>query len=782
MEVPRVTTKDARKIGSFASFRGRDAGRGVAMSAARSLAELLRAHRIDASLTIEMLAARSAISDRTISNIERGASLSPQHRTLQALADALDLTPEEARSLYRAGKTRQGPTLGPDRAVSIAPARLPDFTGRECEVQAIVDFFGEQQDAATSKLVIVCGSPGIGKTTTAVEALRRLGDGDAPTLFVDVAGLASLPLTPLQVLQALLRQVQDASLGIPRTLDSAATAWRSATSGGRLLVLLDNAADEEQIRPVLAAGTGCAVVVTSRRSLAGLEAAFRVTLEPLAEEESAQLLGRIIPAAQRTDAELAELARLCADIPLAIRIAGNRIASQPTWTAADFIARMQVEERRLRSLTAGDLGVGAAFTSSYVNLRPELQELYRVLPLIEGTTFDARIAAAIIPGDLLDTEELLDDLTDLGLLEARGSTRYRLHDLARLFALQRQRAETPADLVRDRRANLRHWLTATASKAGRWFEPADGADAPTDAEGLDFLDADSARTWLQSEADSWFPAYLQSHTLGEHARVLTVADSLHWFSDLWSGWGHWHDLFAASAASAVALGDSTAESTHFGYVAWADITELGDYAAAETDALRARDAAERADDDSLRGWARFYLAWARDKLGRLEAAIDDAQRALHFFELAADREGILQSASLLAHAYHHLGSTELAIEAHHRLLEQIESTATDTQPTIDLFTKSSAERMLAEEYLAADRPADAARFAHSSMTTARDIGFAWGRFVSLLVLARSSALLHETSAAESYLTEAEMLAEEESIPRASDNIERTRAFIAAVAG
>lgn len=737
------------------------------------LGELLRSHRVDASLTIEMLAERSTISDRTISDIERGISRAPQQRTLQALAQALDLDAEGARTLYRAA--RRGRELPSERATTIAPAAVPDFTGRQKEIAAVVDYLAPRDGVGDGvRIVVVCGSPGIGKTTTAMAALRRAA-GTQRSLFVDLAGLDRLPLTPLQVLQSLLRQVAADSATMPRSLDAAAAAWRKATQEAPTVVLLDNAANEDQLRPVLASGRACAVIITSRRSLSGLEGALRVTLQPLDAVESIQLLRRIIPASQRTDAELTELARLCGDMPLALRIAGNRIASQPTWSTADFIARMRGEERRLRTLTAGDLGVEAAFASSYDNLEAVSQDLYRSLSLIEGSTFDARTASSIIPSDPLETEDLLDELTDLGLLEARGSIRYRLHDLARLFAADRFRTGVDITLRNRRRENLRLWLMASASRAGRWFEPTDPIRTVADHDGLSFPDMGAARQWLQAEADSWFAAYRQSAALADHEAVVMVADCLHWFSDLWVEWGHWHELFSHSADAAIALDDPATIAKHLGYLAWADIIELGDHARAERDATRAKEMADRSGDDSQRGWSRFYLSWARDGLGLFDEAIDDAQDALARFDAAGDRAGVLQSTALLAALYRKLGGADRAIAAHHALLRQIETNADSIPSNIALFTRSSAERRLAEEYLAMGRPGEAISWARSSLDAAETLGYSQGATENRIVLAHAHSQDGDMEAAWLQLDEAERLITSHALTTLTSKLDVARA-------
>jgi transcriptional regulator with XRE-family HTH domain len=341
------------------------------------LAARLRTLRLAADLTLEGLAERSGISARTISDIERGVSVAPQRRTA-AIAQGLGLDVASTDAFLRSARARRRAPTDNHRASAIAPHRLPDFTGRDREIAAIRALLDAPASAAGAPTaVIICGPPGIGKTTSALEALSTAGEVRPKVYYVDLDGFNTVPLTPLQVLRALLRQVPGISEKLPTNLDDATLLWQKVTADSPPAVLLDNAANESQIRPVLALQKRGAVVITSRRSLSGLEGVRRVTLGPLGEEESVLLLRRLIPADQRRAGDLRELAQLSDHVPLALRIAGNRIASHPDWQTADFVARMRSAENRLRLLVAGDLAVEAAFALSYDDLEPENAALFR---------------------------------------------------------------------------------------------------------------------------------------------------------------------------------------------------------------------------------------------------------------------------------------------------------------------------------------------------------------------------------------------------------------------
>ncbi|MET0955781.1 MAG: helix-turn-helix domain-containing protein [Cryobacterium sp.] len=691
------------------------------MSPHSSLAATLRTLRLAADLTLEGLAERSGISARTISDIERGVSVAPQRRTAAAIALGLGLDAAATDSFLRWTRARRrGPADGP-RSSAVAPHRLPDFTGRHREIDDLGSLLAAPTDAAVSPLVIVvCGPPGIGKTTSAFEALSRASEVWPRMLYVDLDGFSTSPLTPLQVLRALLRQIPGLAAKLPTSLDAAARLWQSATADSPPAVLLDNAANESQIRPVLSLDRRAVVVITSRRSLAGLEGVRRLTLGPLSADDSILLLSRLIPASQREAGDLRELAALSDHVPLALRIVGNRIASHPEWKAADFVVRMRSAENRLRLLVAGDLAVEAAFALSYDDLDAQNAALFRSIAAIDGATFDARIAAATAGADVLDTEARLDELTDLGLVEARGGNRYRLHDLIRLFALAALRAEEGSDGVADRRDRLRSWLLGSLERAGAWFEP-DRAAADQNRTGTSFPDADTAQAWIRLEVVHWWPALRSAAALGEHAVVVDVTDALHWFSDLWVEWGHWHEFFSLAVASARALADPQLLATHLGYLAWAEIVEMGDPGAAVLTAGHALAAAEAAADDSQRGWAQYYLAWAQMVLREFDASAAAGRASVAAFNRAGNRDGAAQAMVMIGKVHGDRGDHELSIRDFEAVLRQVElTTGRDDDPVLKI-TATSAHRFITMNLLALGRPADAVASATAALALAEEI-------------------------------------------------------------
>ncbi len=691
------------------------------MSPAGDLGALLRKHRRAGDLTLEALSERSGVSDRTISDIERGVSRGPQHRTMLALADALGLQGTAREQLLEAARAGRRPASQDEPAVDPEPHRLADFTGRDAEIVAVVAHLMAGGAArSTAAPVVLCGAPGVGKTSIAIEALHRCAPAKPRRLFVDLGGLDVVPLTPLQVLQSLLRQLTG-DADVPRSLGEAAAAWRSAIAATPAAVLLDDAANEAQIRPVLSPGWQGAVVVTSRRELAGLEGARRLTIGHLPRAESVALLERIVPPAQRDagpgDAGgLEELARYCDDIPLALRIAGNRLASRPRWTVQDLVQRLSTEERRLGGLVAGDLAVESAFGLSYGQLDEAGQTLFRRLSLLDGGSFGARVAGAVVGIGEVDAQDQLDGLVGLGLVEALHGDHHRLHDLLRLYAASRLRSEETSEVIAEHRRHLREWLLQTTIAAGSRFEPRrpgppSGA-FPTDG----FPSDEAARRWLIAEAEHWFAAYRAAAARADHAAVLAVADSLHWFSDLWLAWGRWHELYSASAAAAASIADPLQQARHLGYLAWAQLAESFDPAAARTTAEAALAAARQAGDAQQCGWAGFYLAWSSLQLGELDVAAQRADAAAADFALAGDVEGQLQARSIRADIRGRRDPAA-AISEYRELLGFVQQPVELLPRNIRVVTETNAHAIIASTLLGLGRYEDALAAASDALRT-----------------------------------------------------------------
>lgn len=370
--------------------------------------------------------------------------------TSRILADELGVDPSpDLRRLHQRILTADArPILGD------APAELPmnviDFAGRDDHVAELLDRLGDRSAVPVS---VITGMGGIGKTALALQVAHRVARRfPGGQLYVDLRGThEEAQADPGQVLGRFLVALGVPGSSLPETIEERAAVYRSRVAHRAVLVVLDNAASERQIRPLLPGVPGCAVLVTSRARLSGLEGAWRVDLGVLREHEAVSLLTQMIGqgrvAAQPADA--IELVRLCDQMPLAVRIAGARLAARPERPIAWLVGRLRDERGRLNQLVVGDRAVRASLALSYVGLSPLAQRAFRLLGLLNVPDFAGWVPAALLDHPQDEGEALLDELVDAQLvtlsgLDTAGQARYRCHDLVRLYA--RERAETEEDL------------------------------------------------------------------------------------------------------------------------------------------------------------------------------------------------------------------------------------------------------------------------------------------------------------------------------------------------
>ncbi|MFC4072903.1 helix-turn-helix domain-containing protein [Actinoplanes subglobosus] len=416
----------------------------------------LRSLRRGAGLTMEQLAEASGVSVRAISDMERGHSRAPQPRTLAALAVALEVSDEEHDLLAGSARAQRMETGRP--RLCEPPRDVGDFVGRVAEIDRIGRF--------PAQVILVHGQPGVGKTALAVHVAARRASRFERRLHLDLRGVDAEPLEPGEAARQLLRALDVSPRRIAGDTDERCSQIRAVLGERHCLVILDNAADEAQVRPLLPGPGGGTVLITSRRMLGGLEGVLRIGLDPLAPDESAALLRSIAGQAGDPSAagQVGEVARLCGHLPLALRIAGTRLATRTTWTVGNLLDRLAVADRRLAVLSTGDTGVAAAFALSHAQLSGEGRALFRRLTHVPGPDFAAPIVSVLTGADPHDAEDRLDELVELGLLQSVGADRYRFHDLIRLFAEERLRVEEPAGARAATRQRVARWLRDDAAR------------------------------------------------------------------------------------------------------------------------------------------------------------------------------------------------------------------------------------------------------------------------------------------------------------------------------
>ncbi|WP_433360918.1 helix-turn-helix domain-containing protein [Actinoplanes sp. CA-142083] len=684
-----------------------------------SFAALLRRLRTAADLTLEQLAEASGVTDRAISDMERGVSRGPRVRTVEAITDGLGLSGDDRAALFAAARAGRASAAPPVPGGLPLPRRVLDFTGRDAELGRVARWAAGASEE-TAPVVVISGPPGVGKTSFAVQAAQAWPVEEQ--VFVDLRGLDTRPLSPSAVLGKLIRAVSPEQRAVPRDVDEAAALWHTLTRGRRLVVVLDNAISESQVRPALPPHGPASVLVTSRRALSGLEGVRRLRLDALPEADAVRLLSVILDDAGGAPESLRRLAGICVNIPLALRIAGNRLLSRPGWTLDDLISRLAAEEQRLTALAAGDLQVEAAFRLSYQQLTDVARRLFRRLSLVPGPSTGAGLASVLAGEPMPVTEQALDELVELCLLQQRPDGRLEFHDLLRLYAgAELDREETVAqrrDVIRRRDG----WLLDTVVLAGRFFEPGFGAP-PAGATPANAPPANAPATeaeagaWLRQEADNWLPALQRAARDGDDQRVVDVAESLHWFSDSWGIWPHWLDVFTLSTRAAERLGDSLL-ATHLGYLAWVHIICMEEPEVATGHARRALAAARRAGDRKQEGWSNYYVGWALSRQGRWAEVLEYARPAVTCFRETVDKEGLPNGLMLVAIAVKGTGPADASIPLFEEAIVAVTDPATAPPPHIALFAESVARAFLAGIEFDAERWPTALRRLDESIAVA----------------------------------------------------------------
>jgi DNA-binding SARP family transcriptional activator len=442
-------------------------------------------------------------------------ALEVYQRTRGALVEQLGLEPgNELQRLEHAILTGD-PMLATPGTPSIAPAQLPadidDFTGRKTQLATVAHLAGAA-DRSASVLVAITGKAGVGKTALAVHAAHRLRDQYPDgQLFVNLRGTEANPLCATDVLARFLRSLGVDPTAIPEDAEERAALYRSRLADRRLLILLDDAACEAQLRPLLPGTSGCAVLVTCRARLAGLGGARVVDLDVFEPDQALELLARAV-GPQRMAAEAAaarEIVRLCGFLPLAVRVAGARLGARPHWPLSRLEADLTDEDTRLDTLRLGDLEVRASLARSYETLDVMARRAFRLLGLLEIREFAPWVTAALLDIPQAKAEDLMDTLVDLHLLDvagrdASGRLRYRFHDLLRAYAREVVAVAEPENC---RFAALDRafggWL-ALAEEAGRSM--AGSAFAGTPVAGTCWRPEEPVVRSVLSDPAGWFEA------------------------------------------------------------------------------------------------------------------------------------------------------------------------------------------------------------------------------------------------------------------------------------
>ncbi|GIG56222.1 SARP family transcriptional regulator [Longispora fulva] len=563
---------------------------------------------------------------------QQGAALRAFERVRRSLAQELGADPGQklraahARALRPDPATTDGqaqpggdPAAPGARPVVQLPADPADFTGRSRELLALRRVLTGTGTALP--VAVLVGHAGVGKSALAVRAAHGLG-GRYPDgrLFLSVRGLGAA-----EALARLLRALGVHGSALPAEVTERAAVFRERTSGRRLLVVLDDADSAAQVTPMLPGSATCGVLVTSRQRLTGLPGATVTTLDVLRPAESVRLLSRIIGHPVDDDTDARRVADLCGHLPLALRVAGAKLAGRPGRTLAWLADRLADERRRLDELAHDDLEVRASLALSYRSLGPGPRRLLRLLGLLQAPTFAGWVAGAVLGARAREAEDLLDALTAWHLVEPAGPDRYRLHDLIRLYAAERAADEdSPADRTGAVTRACTGWLALARAaesrlQAGPWLVPTDHpAEAPAVAD-RDPLD------WFEGELDGLSAAVRQAADLGEAGLAWSLASAVQGFCDQRGHLDAWHDTHSVALAAATAASDTRGVAvTAVGLSRLA--VRRDDYPLAERHHWQARKAFEALGDRrgvalADRGAAEF-LRWSDEPAAAVELIED----------------------------------------------------------------------------------------------------------------------------------------------------------------
>jgi DNA-binding SARP family transcriptional activator/tetratricopeptide (TPR) repeat protein len=564
-----------------------------------------------------------------------------------------------------------------------APAQLPTgtahFVGRAGHLREL----DEALSGPGVAVAVLVGTAGVGKTSLVLHwahrARDRFPDGQ---LYANLGGYSAGPPTrPLDVLNGWLRALSVDAGRIPANVDEAAALYRTIVADRRMLVVLDNAASAAQVRPLLPGGVICRALVTSRDVLSGLvavEGARRITVDLLTQAEAVGLIRRIVGSvrvAAEPDA-VAEVARLCAHLPLAVRIAAAKLAEDRHRTVAGFAETMRTDHRLSALAVTGDeeAAVRVAFERSYATLPAPARLLFRLLGTLPGADVPVAAVAALVDVPPAEARRRLDVLSTAHLVTPVAAERYALHDLLRLFARELTAAEdTDADRA-TALARMLVWYRDAAGVAERLLRPAERPTFALETTPVAFADETAALAWLDRESVNLIDAVESAAT--DHPRLAwQIAAAMYgWLTRRYQR-ARWIALYQVARAAAVEAGDEEGEAVITGRlaIAWAMLGHTEECIAA---CRRAHQLRLRSGDRLGAATALLNMAAAQVNAGRPGAAIDALNDAV---ATAGDAPGQGHFTTLvhsnLAETYQLAGRSDLARHHYERALA-VSATAT----------------------------------------------------------------------------------------------------------
>lgn len=662
---------------------------------------------------------------------------------------------------------RAWPTTPPHPAPAQLPADIADFTGRAGQVGELCRLLSGDVQAPGSPgavpMVLVVGSGGLGKTTLAVHAAHllagRFGDGQ---LYANLRG-ATEPVDPGEVLARFLRDLGLHGGQVPVEPEERAAQYRTRLAGKRVLIMLDDARDAAQVRPLLPGSASCAVLVTARRGMPELVGSRLLDLDVLPPGEARALFGRVA-GEERASAEPAatgEVLAACAGLPLAIRIAGARLAARGGWNVHTLAGRLSDERRRLDELRAGNLAVRASFEVSFASLASagpggvDPARAFRLLGVWTGPSIALPAASALVGQPEPAVADALEVLVDAHLLDSPEPDRYRFHDLLRVYAADRALAQETGRDRGDAITRLLAWYLHTTEAAARVISPQHRRvplDPPSGpVRPLEFSSLDDSLAWCERERAGLMAATRLAAESGLHEAAWKLAAAAMSFFYRRSHWVDWVTVHQVGLASARETGDAQAEAWMLNNLGMAyGVQRMPESVTCFEQAMALY---RELGDTEGEARAATNVANAHFELRRFSESLAAAQRSLVIQRSAGQRYGEGIALGILGGAYRELGRFGEAIERLHEALaifRELDDQDSEADSLCDL----------GDTYLGLDQVGDAFRCYQQSLAIRRDIADRHGQATTLRRLAGASLRTGDSRQAVELLSEALRLCEE----------------------
>lgn len=685
-------------------------------------------------------------------------ALQAYHEARRTMIDELGIEPGERLQQLQRSILASDPALDPPatpvailppprRAPGLLPADIADFTGRAGQVEQVGRHLTDSgQDRRAAPLVLITGPGGAGKTSLAVHAAHDVA-GQFPDgqLFADLHAGTGHPISSMRILERFLRALGVAGPQVPEDLDERAEMYRDLLADRRVLVVLDDAAGESQVLPLLPGTPAAAVLITSRQRLGGLPGASHLEVGILDVESSLDLLGRIAgrDRVRAQSGAAAAVAGQCGHLPLALRIAGARLAERPHWDIQRLADRLADETRRLDELRHGDLAVRASITLTCNAASEHARKLLRRLALAEAPVFASWVAAALLDQPPDAAEEVLDELVSARLVETVGTdsgmhSQYRLHDLVRVHARERlsadeSSAEQQAALERMLGAllylawqaehrSLSYSDTRMHSDARLWPLP----DPLTDQ-----LLADDPVAWLDRERASLVSGVRQAAQAGFTDLCWSLAFAAATMFEIRGYHDDWRDSHAIALHATRQAGRARGQAAIL-YALGSLHKRTGPVELARDELTAAIQLFQETGDEQGMAIATTQLAHLDRQNGRLDDAARRGEQALTILRTTGDltdRVYALQSlaqAKLEAYALQGLAQVKLELREFDASMELLAEALRLTRSMRNTRSEVNILNRLGEAYLLAGDTARAAETLELALAKARDARIADG--------------------------------------------------------